>query len=427
MEQVRPAKRPTTHLRVWRSLTIALASTLVCLPAVADEWTPIRRLPPPVPAPVASIARAPEAPRAESPTWFARDYVEHLGQPAPILRLPSIADAPGLQVDSSIQLTSFETPVMLAAKQDAQGGDSDDDKDEKPEEKKDGQTPPTFGRAPESNALQFLRAQDVLLAPGAWQFDTGAAYAHFSNDFPVPVFDPNTGQVTDVVEGLLRRRLFYTPLAVRYGWSKNVQLFATMPMGFSNSQVSTFGTSDSTTVGGSGDLTAGASFHLLKAESDLPDVIASMNFTAPTGAFSSPIFGLVPGSTLGQGFWAMSASLVCINRYDPIIVFYGGGYRHLFERPFDGLLFAPREQIFYQMGVGFSVNDRVTLSTAFQGFYITDVRANNVTVPGSNLEPLTVRMAATIARRCKILEPFVQFGLTDSAPQANFGIIITYY
>ena len=123
----------------------------------------------------------------------------------------------------------------------------------------------------------------------------------------------------------------------------------------------------------------------------------------------------------------MSASLVCINRYDPIIVFYGGGYRHLFERPFDGLLFAPGEQIFYQMGVGFSVNDRVTLSTAFQGFYITDVRANNVTVPGSNLEPLTVRMAATIARRCKILEPFVQFGLTDSAPQANFGIIITYY
>jgi hypothetical protein len=411
---------------VWRSLAVALASLFASLPAVADEWMPLRRLPPLSPAPVASFPQAPQAPRAESPTWFAREYVEQLGQAAPILRLPSISDAPGLPADSQIQLTSFESPVVLAAKQDAADGDSDGDKNDKPEEKKDGQTPPTFGRAPESNALQFLRAQDVLLSPGAWQFDTGAAYAHFSNDFPVPLFN-NTGQVTDVVEGLLRRRLFYTPLAVRYGWSKNVQLFANMPFGFSNSQVSTFGTSDSTTVGGAGDLTAGASVHLLKAEEDLPDVIATMNFTAPTGAFSSPIFGLVPGSTLGQGFWAMSASLVCINRYDPIIVFYGGGYRHLFERPFDGLLFAPGEQIFYQFGVGFSVNDRVTLSTAFQGFYITDVRANNVTVPGSNLEPLTVRMAATIARRCKILEPFVQFGLTDSAPSANFGIIITYY
>ena len=86
-----------------------------------------------------------------------------------------------------------------------------------------------------------------------------------------------------------------------------------------------------------------------------------------------------------------------IHRYDPVIVFYGGGIRHLFEREFNGVLFSPGEQILYQFGVGFSVNDRVTLSTAFQGFYITYTQLDNVTVPGTNLEPISLRFAATIA------------------------------
>ena len=133
------------------------------------------------------------------------------------------------------------------------------------------------------------------------------------------------------------------------------------------------------------------------------------------------------GLALGQGFWAFSGQLLFINRYDPIIVFYGFGYRHLFEREFDNVQFQPGEQITYQMGVGFSANDRVTLSTAFQGFYVTNSAANGTTIDGSNIEPLSVRFAATIVRNCRILEPFIQIGLTPSAPAANLGIVVTWY
>src|SRR5690606_3439066 len=48
----------------------------------------------------------------------------------------------------------------------------------------------TYGQAPTNNALQFLRDIDVLLAPGAWQADTGFVYTHFSNDFPLALVDP---------------------------------------------------------------------------------------------------------------------------------------------------------------------------------------------------------------------------------------------
>ena len=139
------------------------------------------------------------------------------------------------------------------------------------------------------------------------------------------------------------------------------------------------------------------------------------------------MFGVIPGSALGQGFWAISAQLLCINRYDPIIVFYGVGYRHLFEREFSGVLFAPGEQLNYQLGVGFAVNDRVTLSATFQGFYISDTLLNRTAFAGTNIEPLSLRFAATIARHERILEPFALIGMTDSAPAASIGLTITCY
>jgi len=348
--------------------------------------------------------------------------------PAPDTGLfdPAVQPA-SLQEPAAKPFSLAKVPEEPDTTKDVKSNGDDDAKAPAAGEKKDGTPPITFGRRPESNALQFLRTQDVLLAEGAWQFDTGLVYTLFENIFPVPVFDEATGDLIGVADGQVRRRLLYTPLATRYGLTKNIQLFANLPMGWSNTQLSTFGVSDSVNRGGIGDMTAGASFHLLKSEDQLPDVIATMDFTAPTGVFDTPIFGQVPGSNLGQGFWAMSGSLLFVHRYDPVIVFYGGGIRHLFEREFDGVLFSPGEQILYQFGLGFSVNDRVTLSTAFQGFYITNTRLDNETIDGTNLEPISLRFAATIARNCRIIEPFVAIGATHSAPAANFGLVVTLY
>jgi hypothetical protein len=167
--------------------------------------------------------------------------------------------------------------------------------------------------------------------------------------------------------------------------------------------------------------------HLFEACGDRPDVILTMATTAPTGPYSFPLFGLVPGSNLGQGFWAIQANLLCVNRYDPVIVFYGFGYRHLFQREFGGIQFAPGEQISYQLGVGFSVNDRVTLSATYLGYYITESIQSNAVIPGTNIEPLSMRFAATIARRNRILEPYAILGVTQFAPTAAVGITVTFY
>jgi hypothetical protein len=77
--------------------------------------------------------------------------------------------------------------------------------------------------------------------------------------------------------------------------------------------------------------------------------------------------------------------------------------------------------------VGFAVNDRVTLSTRFLGSYVEELRVNRNRIFGTNVEPMTIRMAATISKPCdRIVEPFIEFGVTDAAIDSFFGITWTY-
>lgn len=286
----------------------------------------------------------------------------------------------------------------------------------------------TYGQKPQTDTMQFLRQQSVLLTPGSCQLDLGFDYALFENNLPQLVTDSNTGAITGVVNVKQRTRLLFVPLAVRYGLTSNIQLFGYMPVGYSNNQTSAtqinFGEVHST--GGQGDVTAGANINLCEGCGYRPAAIWNVYFTAPSGNFNSPLFGLVPGSALGQGFWAVGSDVLFINRYDPIVCYWGGGYRHLFARNFENVLFQPGEQFFYQFGVGFAVNDRVTLSTTLLGNYLTEIRVNNMVAQGSNLDPISLRFAITIARQRRIIEPFALIGATTSAPQAWIGVTYTF-
>ncbi len=397
-------------------------------PAVVSSYSDVAQ-----PLPVAS-RRLPPVDASNGPETRA-EFLSRTGNAAPAFFAEQpvnyITAAPGTQTPSNPLTTLnpmpgeplFRFSGMQAPQPPAEGDREERRQGAAASSQNDQQT---YGQAPTNNALQFLRDVDVLLAPGAWQADTGFVYTHFANDFPLPIFNLS-GDMVDVQEAAVRQRLLFTPLAVRYGLTDNVQLFASMPVGFSNTQFTAPNASETYNVSGLGDLTFGATIHLVDGEDLLPDLIGTVGFTAPTGKFDAPIFGLVPGSNLGQGFWAYNLQLLAIHRYDPVIVFYGGGYRHLWERPFDDVLVQPGEQANYMLGVGFSINDRVTLSTTFQGFYLTNTSVDNEVVRGSNLEPMTLRFAATMVRNCRIIEPFAQIGMTDAAPRANVGVVITFY
>lgn len=116
-----------------------------------------------------------------------------------------------------------------------------------------------------------------------------------------------------------------------------------------------------------------------------------------------------------------------IRSYDPVTVFYGFGAQHSFQHDYINLEFEPGNEYNYTFGVGFAVNEKLTLSTRFRGAWIDELEVNGQRIPGSSLEPMSIRMAATLSQqKNRIVEPFVEFGVTEDATTAYFGMIWTY-
>lgn len=278
----------------------------------------------------------------------------------------------------------------------------------------------TLGEAPDDSPLQFLRRQTVLLPPGQCQVDLGLVYVLSEADFPVNV----GGGV--VAEGRLRQRLLLVPFALRVGLSRRVQGYINAPVGWSNSELAFAGIDEYDNVGGIGDINAGFNILLRERVGRCPDVIGTVGFTAPTGNADLSLVPLAPQSRLGEGFWSVLGNILVIHTYDPVVIFYGFGARYGFEDTFGDVKLEPGFEANYQFGVGFAVNERITFSTSFLGAYITEDELDDVRIAGSNLEPLALRFAVTIAECNRIVEPFATIGMTDDGARAQIGIICTY-
>lgn len=282
-------------------------------------------------------------------------------------------------------------------------------------------------RPPESpNTLQFLRQQTPLNAAGQWQFDIGFSYSLFDFDTPVAILN-NADEVIGVAQARSRQRLLTMPMELRYGVTDDLQAFIGIPVGYSDSEVALLGNESHRERAGVGDLYAGFNHMLYHGGNYGPDIIGTLSFSAPTGHPGDPLLqGLNPAARLGEGFWSLSVGALVVHQYDPIVVFWGGGYRHRFENDINGINYQPGEEFNYQLGVGFAVNPEVTLSAAFLGAYMTQWEVNGEEIGGSVLEPQRMRFAATILKCNKIVEPFAEIGMTPAAPSGRFGVTWTY-
>ena len=135
---------------------------------------------------------------------------------------------------------------------------------------------------------------------------------------------------------------------------------------------------------------------------------------APSG--EDPYRGDGTEPLFGSGHWALAASLQWVRTADPLVLFGGIGYLHQFSRHANGQKYEPGPGLQYSMGLGFSVNDDVSLSGRFAGLLQGNWDVDGETVEGSSYEPMTLRVAATMrCRRNTYIEPEVTFGLNDDA------------
>lgn len=335
------------------------------------------------------------------------------------VRLPPVfAEADGEVVPISFQDAMTPAPLDVPA---ADSGTRNQNLAAPGEQQRYGKEPPE----PEYRRVEqmFLRQQNVLLPAGEWQFDYGISY--FTSDFDYPVV--NNG---NVVRADLVRRQFVVPFALRYGWTDRLQLFTTIPVGWRHNEIVTSSISDPNPIElneenfAVGDINIGASYHLCYGECGSPDVIATLSGGLPTGETSLVTSTLNGG--LGTGFGSLAWQLLFVHTYDPVVVYWGFGHRHYFEDTINNVVVQPGEELTYQLGVGFAVNDRVTLSTAYLGSYVTEAEFDGDPLDGSDYEPSRLRFALTALRNCRIVEPFVELGTSNRVPFSRVGVTWTY-
>jgi hypothetical protein len=306
------------------------------------------------------------------------------------------------------------------------------------------ETADKLGPKPEDRSLDFLRTETVLLKPGKYQFDIGFSYQIQERNFPIlfrtvdptnPVDDAHflttDGQTVGLVadEARFKTREFLVPMQLRYGLYKRVQLFLAAPVGWSNTEVDLSGRDEFKNDGGIGDINFGATVQLQEAEADCPYVVGTGFVTAPSGGdpFTGAALFSPSAPSLGNGFWKLNGNLLFIQPLDPVTFFYGAGIRGSFEHEYIGANFEPGLEYTYTFGLGFAINEKVTLSSQLFGEYQSRLQVNGVGLEGSSQEPIALQLAATIARPCdRLVEPFISFGLTEDAVAANFGITWTY-
>jgi hypothetical protein len=283
-----------------------------------------------------------------------------------------------------------------------------------------------LGDAPPSNTLQFLRQEAVLLKPGQWQVDWGLTYSVFDQRFGLPVIN-GAGTVVGVATERIRQRLMTVPLALRYGVADGLQAYINAPLGWANSEnTDNFGDSINNNFGGIGDVSAGFSYQIMKGcGAYVPDVIASLGFIAPTGHATFATSLLATNSALGQGFWQITTSVLAVHTIDPIVFYYGGGYVHRFDATFGNLDVSAGQEFDYLCGVGFAVNPWVTISGTVIGAHLTRFSVNDVSIPGTDLDPIRFRFSVTVVKDRQICEPFAEIAMTPDSP-SRVGIVFTY-
>jgi Putative MetA-pathway of phenol degradation len=273
-----------------------------------------------------------------------------------------------------------------------------------------------YGERTIDNSRAFLRSQTPLLKPGKWQLDTGLSYTILESD--LPTISGNT-----LTKAHVNFRSLETPFGFRLGVTERLQFFGSSSISWQSTETGDGFTQSANDKAGIGDVLSGFNFLLRQETNCTPSIITSWDVSAPTGNARDPRVLLDAGT--GLGAWTASSRILMVKSLDPVVVFWGAGYRWTFEDTYVGDRIDLGDQAQYTFGIGFGVNDKVTLSSALVGAYITDLHVNSIRVPASAGDVISIRLASTIAQCSRIVEPFTTFGLTDRAPNATVGIVWT--
>ena len=301
--------------------------------------------------------------------------------------------------------------------------------------------PEEYGVPPPRRVPLFLQETTVLLEVGEYQYESGLRYSTNANVFPVSAILDGTAFVANATR---KQQSIITPLEFRLGVAKELQAFVNLPFGWSKQRITAQSTEQAEDDElGIGDLSFGLTKLLWEWKSEQTRLLGSLSASAPTGPSAFAINSQSDIASLGRGYWTLGGGFNVVHTIDPLAFFGGVGYTQTF--PVDaggGQTLDAGNTLFYSIGLGYAVNPAVSLNTALTGGYSGELTLNDQKLAGTETEPVSLKVAATFANIKKddkknkhahhkyltatLREPYVRFGLTNSATDVDFGIRVTY-
>jgi hypothetical protein len=252
----------------------------------------------------------------------------------------------------------------------------------------------------------FLREEQILLRRGELALELDTLYATGTRDrFVTNIAGAPLAEVTNWS--------VTTFLIPRYGLLDNLELDVEIPFGWAEQELD-FGTTRSRTSDVNvGDIAATLRYQLWLERGARPALALELRGKSITGG----------DTLLGTGHWNVDAGISVVKTLDPVVFFGRLGYTVAFER--NGV--DPGDQVRYLFGMGYSLNDRVSFSMRVGGAYVGQAKQNGKAIPRSSLDIVSLQFNVTtrVARHW-FVEPFVNAGLTDDAPDAIIGVSVLY-
>jgi hypothetical protein len=252
----------------------------------------------------------------------------------------------------------------------------------------------------------FLREQLVLARRGelALEFDT-----FYSTDTRKD-FVRSDGGVALIERTNRTVNSIFIP---RYGIIDGLELDLEIPFGYAEQEVDVGVARSRREDFGLGDIAGRLRYQLWSEFGARPALILDLEGKSRTAS----------DTLLGTDHWNVGGGVTLVKTLDPVVFFGRLGYTATLER--EGR--DPGDEIRYELGMGFSLNDRVSFKMQVGGAAVGRAKLDGREIPGSSLDIISLLFAVTTrATRYLFVEPVVSIGLTDDAPDVVAGVDLVY-
>jgi hypothetical protein len=280
-----------------------------------------------------------------------------------------------------------------------------------------------FGAKPEESApLDFLTGSTVLLSPGKFEVEMDVNYRNNRDQYRLV-------QVGYFERSSYSARSLEVGLSLRGGLADKLEGWIRVPYSYTRVEdVSTNAWVRDAESYRFGDISFGLQRLLYEETASVPAITASLSVSVPTGQkryrklqdeWRDPLDN-------GSGHWGFSPGISFVRTTDPAIIYGGFGYTYYLPDTIDGYYIEPGWKLSSYFGVGFALNEKLSLGGRVGYSYVDELAAEHTTVKGSSFEPMDLSLLASyrIAEGW-VVSPQVTYGLNSDSGTPSLSMRLT--